>query len=614
MSCKQLFISYGWINHEVSQPSRTVRGVHGEGDAESFDRSSPMAPAGYIRPTPTLFQRPSSISSSRTGQPQHASTNNETLFKTRSNSDLSSSADHPSFPSAVDDIGFRSNHTLTMDHLRPATIFSNIASLGAHLSLIALSVFLSFGVSLACRVLEIELNWNRYVLSGVPLYKLSMVCALVCVQFSLTKTGMQFKREWFMRLCGLMLDLLVICALSTASPHTDTLQSTHYMLCGLFVVICASWNVFCFFYLAKDFFPNYWFIRAVTISGGVLGHSYMGLLLARTLDPHLLTPVPVAYAYKLMLFIIPSTAVKNSIIIKLVDDYGLLVAIFVAWLVVATWYLIFQSYFKHRFVNSSKKFDYATTSSNDSIKTGAGLVSVALLSPSASGKAFIDTTSSFPNRALSLQSSPMNVSGKGRASRSRSRDPADDSIHNQRQRKNLSLSQQQQQQQGKTNMYVRQDGLELANDDDEEAFLDGDDDKDVTRSGFNKYGVPTILSAADSDSKVNHNSSSSQTNYVEKVKLNFVHESSESSSIVTANQLHKIWTFVPMEFSDKSWFLRYSLRRDGASLQTLLSLCVTKDMYGRPEQTCSVIIIEDSWGYVFGGFIAHGLEDKQVSE
>ena len=25
MSCKQLFISYGWIHHETSQPSRTVR-------------------------------------------------------------------------------------------------------------------------------------------------------------------------------------------------------------------------------------------------------------------------------------------------------------------------------------------------------------------------------------------------------------------------------------------------------------------------------------------------------------------------------------------------------------------------------------------------------------
>ena len=44
------------------------------------------------------------------------------------------------------------------------------ASLGAHLSLIALTVFLSFGVSLTGRIIEIELNIHHRVVRTFILY------------------------------------------------------------------------------------------------------------------------------------------------------------------------------------------------------------------------------------------------------------------------------------------------------------------------------------------------------------------------------------------------------------------------------------------------------------
>lgn len=59
------------------------------------------------------------------------------------------------------------------------------ASLGAHISMISLSVFMSFGLSLSSRVAEIELGLSGRALSGVPLFKLAMFCGL----FSLHMTG-----------------------------------------------------------------------------------------------------------------------------------------------------------------------------------------------------------------------------------------------------------------------------------------------------------------------------------------------------------------------------------------------------------------------------------------
>jgi hypothetical protein len=104
----------------------------------------------------------------------------------------------------------------------------------------------------------------------------------------------RFKREWFMRLCGLMLDLLCIASLSLSNPKPKgiylskylyiaslslsnpkpngihlsihlsiyllELQETHYLICGCFVFICLLWNIFCFIFVSRSLFPNYWYL------------------------------------------------------------------------------------------------------------------------------------------------------------------------------------------------------------------------------------------------------------------------------------------------------------------------------------------------------------------
>jgi hypothetical protein len=85
---------------------------------------------------------------------------------------------------------------------------------------------------------------------------------------------------------------------------------------------------------------------------------------------------------------------------------------------------------------------------------------------------------------------------------------------------------------------------------------------------------------------------------------------SEPSSIVSQEQMNTIASWLPDTRSARVWTLKYSLRRDGASADTLLSLSATVNNRGQVAQTSCIIVVQDSWGYVFGGFIAHALENK----
>ena len=118
------------------------------------------------------------------------------------------------------------------------------ASLGSHLSLIALTVFMSFGASLICHLLEIKFNIDHHFLSGIRMFKLSMCCALISMQMLLQRTTIRFNRDWFMRLCGLMLDLLVsmfrllIC--NACTRQNTLISSTALSICYTVGDICAS--------------------------------------------------------------------------------------------------------------------------------------------------------------------------------------------------------------------------------------------------------------------------------------------------------------------------------------------------------------------------------------
>jgi hypothetical protein len=197
------------------------------------------------------------------------------------------------------------------------------ASLGAHLSFIAVSAFVSFGIAFVARICEISLGGlETQYLSGIRLFKLSMFTAFIAMHVILFRTKIRFERDWFMRICGLMLDMVVIGAVTTAaisfrsrhdhsstSPgvashngiisnvatmlttgqaQTETTHLTsvseatvdsqsHHLLCTvIFVFVCFAWNSICLIFLAKHMFPNFWLKRAVVLSCDCMGHAYTG--------------------------------------------------------------------------------------------------------------------------------------------------------------------------------------------------------------------------------------------------------------------------------------------------------------------------------------------------
>jgi len=67
----------------------------------------------------------------------------------------------------------------------------------------------------------------------------------------------------------------------------------------------------------------------------------------------------------------------------------------------------------------------------------------------------------------------------------------------------------------------------------------------------------------------------------------------------------KLAAILPIADSVKNWSLIYSIARDGASLYTLMYACILER-----KSHSYLIVIEDSWGYVFGGYVGHPIENR----
>mmetsp|Transcript_17743 Transcript_17743/g.28847 ORF Transcript_17743/g.28847 Transcript_17743/m.28847 type:complete len:303 (-) Transcript_17743:258-1166(-) len=79
----------------------------------------------------------------------------------------------------------------------------------------------------------------------------------------------------------------------------------------------------------------------------------------------------------------------------------------------------------------------------------------------------------------------------------------------------------------------------------------------------------------------------------------------DQSNILSDGHVEELAGALPAGERGRPWALAYSLRRDGACLRTLLYAVSV-----RRRASC-LIVIEDSWGYVFGGYCGHRLENKQ---
>ena len=426
--------------------------------------------------------------------------------------------------------------------------------LGMHLALVALPSFFSFLLVLAYHLMEVKyLSTLSSTFFGVRLFKVSMVIALgallilhrrghLCTGSGSEMTSKRgfdslgFKRDVFLLLCGLFLDLTFIAALSGSWPRAHRI--THYYAVGALVFMCLVFNVCCYQWIGRKFFPNYGFERAIVVSAGVTGDAFSGLFMARVLDPTLASPVAAAFASNLMLFFIPGTTAKNKVIVKLLSSYqrgGPLLAFSVSLCVAWVWIVAFQS-----------SAEVATTLPFKSPRPNED--SVALLSSA------VNTQTS-----LSSSSAGEEEEKKKKGSRKDAR-----AIFN------------------ASDTTTPSDPSSLSNSQDEE-----DTDKASTPTA-------TALAAG------------------ARAML------SEPSEICSPQLIHMVASWLPSGKRSRKWHLRYSLLRDGASLDTLLWACRRDQGHGHGRGGGGgesgvvvgyILLIEDSRSCKFGAFLSHAVTE-----
>jgi hypothetical protein len=399
----------------------------------------------------------------------------------------------------------------SLSDVQSEDVDNNFASLGNHVSLMALVVFIALVISYCLHVFEMKAIYN-----SLRLFKLSMFCALFTMHLIMRYTNLKFKRDWFMRLGGILLDLVIVGAISVANfrKPQDGLGNNfgnpghhHRVYVLLYVSVCCFWHIICFVFIARYAFPNFWVDRALTLSGDALGHSYLGLLFARTLDPRMETPVPAAYAYKLMLFFVPSTGEKNTIIVSFMENHGNLFALVVCSLIVVAWLLICDRYFSSRFIKNPKY-------SSDSICSG------------------LFFTWNAKDDSTDEHADPDSV---------RLLDSADEGNHTLKKRSSI---------------------------------------QNKSTGDLEKFSINPTVSPV---------------------------ETEDRSSIISSSDLDLLASWIPERHRVRRWVLKYSLQRDGACLGTLLALTSSSSDFGVPSHSAAYIIVEDSWGYVFGGFVSQNI-------
>jgi len=436
--------------------------------------------------------------------------------------------------------------------------FKNYSSLGTHVALIFICVFLSFNFGLSARFFEAEIEWFKAhrILSGIRLFEMSIVFSIVIIHYLLQYTKLSFRTEWFMRLSGLMLDMTCIAKLASAIPDPKNVEEVHYGLISVFVMACTLWNIYVFVYFAKDMFPNFYFERAVVLSADAMGHPAMGLLFARTLDPEMSTPVPVAYICKLAMFVVPSSGGKNTIVISLVDRHGPMIALVICVCVVGAWAMIFDQYLKTRYVNTNM---VGGQSNNKQVTKKFSL----------DGSSPPPSTNS-PSVRSGISSSGLRHRDEGGGVRDVNFNFNDEHSFDER-----------------TNL-LNGNGLEF----DEE----GDDVDPVNEEG--DRGEESLRK------QNSHTNLKEDPFKISAIDLKMSHD----SSIVSYAQFQDLAGWLPASVQTKKFVLKYSLQRDGASLATLLSLCHDS----AADCFSSLIIIEDSWGYIFGGYVASALANSRA--
>ena len=227
---------------------------------------------------------------------------------------------------------------------------ASVDSLGFHLAVIGMGVFIGYLIKLG--LIQLEAVWhppaygNRPFFESFPLFPLCMIGGLLVQLFfsNLTKRN-PIDHQLMQRLSGTAMDFLVVSAISTINLQV-VLASVVPL--AILVALGVLWNVFCVAWLARRLLPrDSWFERAIAEMGQSMGVTATGLLLLRVVDPEGETDATSAFGYKQLLHepfmgggLWTSAAIPLALVYNPGIVFGISAGAIVIWLV--AWAILFR--------------------------------------------------------------------------------------------------------------------------------------------------------------------------------------------------------------------------------------------------------------------------------
>jgi len=243
---------------------------------------------------------------------------------------------------------------------RPAAGYETVSSdsidsLALHLAFIGVAVFLGWlmlqGLLFGERFVPVLRD--NHIFEGFPLFPLCMIGGLI-VNYTCDKVNSLdlIDHGLSRRLAGLALDFLVVAAISTIRISVISNNIVPFLI---LVGAGTVWNVLCVLFLARRWFADAWFERAIAEMGQSMGVTATGLLLLRAVDPENETNAAQAFAYKQLLHepfmgggLWTSSAIPLIALAGGMPVFLIAVGAVVCWVVV--WFLFFRKLVKPRLV------------------------------------------------------------------------------------------------------------------------------------------------------------------------------------------------------------------------------------------------------------------------
>lgn len=231
----------------------------------------------------------------------------------------------------------------------------------SHIGLVLLSLGIGVAIHAFLSQLE-ELTWARAgvkIMPFMPLFTFCMIGGMIAGQI-VRSLGMKISRTIIDLISAVALSGLIMTAIGTMNL---SFFNNHAAVFGLLYGVGVIWIFFCFIFLARKMFPEYWFQNAIISFGQSMGMTATGLLFAQMVDPKSRTNAVESFGYKQLLFEpLMGGGIVTALSMPLIYGLGLPLFTAICGGITVAWLLLGLLYFGHkkrrRFLSKSKLDTY----------------------------------------------------------------------------------------------------------------------------------------------------------------------------------------------------------------------------------------------------------------